>query len=107
MLLSAIPLDSLDATGVHDGKVRAQAVTDGFVRSAYLMFEQLQRQQHPGRDRGTPPGGVLRKPLGKATVDSGDEGCPGKRLGPLPEGMGFRHTLSDLAARTGAGQPML
>src|SRR5215510_3452332 len=103
MLLSAIPLDSLDATGVHDGKVRAQAVTDGVVGRADLMFEQLQRQQHPGRDRGTPPGGVLRKPMGKAAVNSGYEGSPGKGFGPLPEGMGFRHEISDLEARTGAG----
>jgi len=41
MLLSALPLDRLKATGVHDGTVRAPAVTDGFVGSAPLMFEPL------------------------------------------------------------------
>jgi len=36
MLLRAVPLDHLDATGVHDRKVGAQAVTDVFVRGVHL-----------------------------------------------------------------------
>jgi hypothetical protein len=47
MLLRAVPLDSLNATGVHDSKVGAQAVTEVFVRGAHRVFEQLQRQQDP------------------------------------------------------------
>ena len=107
MLRSAVPLDSFDATGVHDGQVRAPAVTDGVVGSAYLRFEQLQRQQHPGRDRETPTGGVFGKALGKAAVDSGYAGCPGQGLGPLPQGMGVWHEISNLEVRTGASQPIL
>ena len=48
LLLRAGPLDRLNATGVQDGKVGASAVTDGLVRSADLVFEQLQREQYPG-----------------------------------------------------------
>jgi hypothetical protein len=41
MLLRAVSLDCFDATGVHDGNIGTQAVTDLVVRSTHLVLEQL------------------------------------------------------------------
>jgi hypothetical protein len=103
MLLPAVPLDDLNTTGVHDGKVGAQAVTDLFVRGAHLVFEQLQREQYSWRDGWTATGGVFGETLRKAPVDSRHECCPGKCISPLAEGMGFGYKISDLEARTVSG----
>ena len=41
LLLRAGPLDRRNATGVQDGKIRAQAVANLLVRGAQFMCEQL------------------------------------------------------------------
>jgi hypothetical protein len=49
----------------------------------------------------------LGETRGKAVLDSCHSRCPGQRLGPLPDGMGWRHNIGDLEAHTMSGQPVL
>ena len=56
---------SLQATGIHHGKVGAQAVADILIRSAQFVFEQLQGQQHPDGNGASATRGALWESVGQ------------------------------------------
>jgi hypothetical protein len=47
MHLGAIHLDLSDPTGIHHGHVGPQPTTALFIGTGPLMFQELQRSQHP------------------------------------------------------------
>src|ERR671927_1261805 len=96
MGLRAVYLHLGDATGVHDGKIGAQAMTHLLVRGTQLVFEQLESEQHPRRYRPTATAGGFGKTLGKALFNGFDQGGPGKRIGPLADRMTFRDKVWDM-----------
>src|SRR5712691_5393922 len=105
--LRARGLVLLEATGVHHGKVRTQAVADIFIGSTHFMFEQFQSQQHPGRNGGSTTRGAFEEACGKTVLDGGDQRGPRKGVGPLAYGMRVRHKVSDVQTRSCTAQPML
>ena len=107
MHLRARGLVRLETARIHHCKVGTQAVADILIGSAQFMFEQLQSQQHPDRNRGSSPWGVFGKALGKTVLDSGDQSGPREGVGPLANGMRVRHKVRNLQTRSRATQPML
>lgn len=94
-----------DAASIQDGKVGVHAMTDGFVSTTHLVFEQFQSQQHPDRDAGATS--VRGKPLGTIALSGSNQGRPGKCSGPLPDGMREGYKISDLQALATSSEPML
>jgi hypothetical protein len=43
----------------------------------------------------------------KTLLNGFDQGCPGKRIGPLTDRMGVRDKIGDLEAGAASGQPVL
>jgi hypothetical protein len=96
VLLGAIGLVLTQATRVHHGKVRAQAVADGLIGSAHCMFESFQRQQDAEGHGGSTAGGAFGKACCKTVLDGGHESHPREGIGPWADGMGVRHKVSNL-----------
>jgi hypothetical protein len=94
--LRARRLVLLEATGVHHGKVRAQAVADCLIGSAHFMFEQLQSQQYPDWHWGSSTRGTFGEACGKTVLNGSHQRRPGKGIGPLAYGMGVRHKVGHL-----------
>ena len=107
VLLRAIHLDLRNPPGLHDRPVGSHPATDLFVGTGHLVFQQLQRQQPPRRDGWTAPCGGFGDALGERPVHGGDEGRPGKRVGPWANGMRVGHEVGHLEAWSASGQPML
>jgi hypothetical protein len=107
MVLGSIDLDRGDPTGIPHGQVGPHPATELFSGAGQRMFQEFSRQYHPGRDGRPSPRGGLRKTLGERAVYGGDQGCPGKRLGPWANGMRVGDELCHLQARSSARQPRL
>ncbi|MEE9147041.1 MAG: hypothetical protein V3U27_06560 [Candidatus Tectomicrobia bacterium] len=108
MGLGALDLDLAEATCVHHRHIGAQALTDGFIGRAQLVFEQLQGQQHAGRDWCTASLGTrFGKALRKALCHRVDHGLPWKGLRPEANGMGFRYELGGQEVGTPSSEPVL
>ncbi len=105
--LRARRLVLLEATGVHHGKVRAEAVADGLIGSAHFMFEQLQSQQYPDRNRGSSTRRTFGEALGKPVLNGSHQRSPGKGIGPLANGIGVRHKVGHVQRQSRAAHPML
>jgi hypothetical protein len=107
MGLSGIDLRVAEATGIHDGKVGAQAMADILIGGAQFMLEQLQREQDAD-GHGTPTTlGCGGEALVKTLLDGAHQRCPGNGIGPLTEGMRFRYKVGDVSSCSGTAQPML
>ena len=96
--LGGIDLVLPEATGVHDGKVGAQAVADILIGGAQFMLEQLQSQQDADGHGPSATRGAFGEACGKTLLDGADQRRPGKGIGPLADGMGVRHKVSDVQA---------
>jgi hypothetical protein len=46
-------------------------------------------------------------PTTRNQLNGFDQGCPGKRIGPLADRMGVRDKVGDLEAEAASGQPVL
>ena len=107
MRLDSIHLDLGDPAGIHHGQVGPQPATDLFIGAGQLMFQEFQRQQHPGRNRRTSTGRGFRKTLGERAVNGRHQDRPRKRLGPLANGVRFGDEVCHLQAGPSSRQPML
>lgn len=96
VILWTVEVHFYEATGIHDGHVRAQPLADGFIRRAHFVFKQLQGQQDARRDRAAPPIGAFGKAAGKALLNSCDQLGPGKRIGPPTDGIGLGNDIGNL-----------
>ena len=82
MSLMTMSPNFTDATRLHDGKIGAQSITNGLVRTSQFVFEQFQGEPHPNLHTGTTSSRLFRKAPLKALFDCGDELIPGKGIGP-------------------------
>src|SRR6266705_158502 len=107
MGLRGIDLIVSEATGIHDGKVGAQALADILIGGAEFMLEQLQGEQDAEGNGPSTTGGLFRKPLVETLLDGTDQRRPGKGVRPLTDGMHDGYKISDLQVGSGTAQPML
>ena len=107
MGLRGIDLILLEATGIHDSKVRAQALADILIGGTQFMLEQFQRQQDADRYRPSATQGACGKALIKTVLNGVDQRRPGKGVSPLTDGMHDGYKISDLQVGSGTAQPML
>jgi hypothetical protein len=105
--LRARRLVLLEATGVHHRKVGPQAVANILIGSAQFMFEQLQSQQYPDRNRGSSTRGAFGEACIKTVLDGSHQSRPRKGVSPLANRMGVRDKVRDVQAWSSATQPML
>src|SRR2546428_14173194 len=107
MGLRGIDLIVSEATGIHDGKVGAQALADILIGGAEFMLEQLQGEQDAEGNGPSTTEGFFRKPLVETLLDGADQRRPGKGVSPPTDGMHAGYKISDLQAGSGTAQPML
>src|SRR2546428_7777570 len=107
MGLRGIDLIVSEATGIHDGKVGAQAMADILIGGAQLMLEQLQGEQDADGHGTSATRGCCGEPFLKTLLDGTHQSRPGKGISPLTDGMRLRHKVSDLQSCSRTAQPML
>src|SRR6266849_3040286 len=96
MDLRGIALRVPEDTGIHDGKVGAQALADILIGGAQFMLEPLQGDQD-GEGNGTSATrGCCGEPFWKTVLDGTHQSRPGKGISPLTDGMRLRHKVGDL-----------
>ena len=105
--LRGIALILAEATGIHDGKVGAQALAALLIGATQFMLEQFQRQQDAEGHRSSTTRGLGRKPCVETLLNGADERRPGKGVSPLTDGMHDGDKIRDLQAGSGTAQPML
>ena len=107
VLLRTIELHFVEATRIHDGHVGAQPLADGFIRSAYFVFEQFQGQQDACWDRVAPPSGAFGEAPGAALLNGLDQLGPGKCISLLANRIGFGNNIGNLESGSATAKPML
>ncbi len=95
------------ATGVHHGNVRAQALTERFIRGAPCMLEHLQSQQDADGHGPSATPGACGETFLNTVLDGAHQSRPGKGIGPATNGMCIRNKVCHLQGCSGAAQPML
>src|SRR5262245_38953255 len=105
--LRGIDLILAEAAGIHDGKVRAQAMTDILIGGAQFMLEQFQRQQDTDGHGTSTTRGFFRESRVETLLNGADQRRPGKGVGPLTDRMHDGYKISDLQAGSATAQPML
>ena len=105
--LGRIDLIVSEATGIHDGKVGPQSMTDRLIGGTQFMLQQLQGQQDAEGNGPSATRGFFRKPCGETLLDGADQRRPRKGIRPLPDGVALRHKVSDMQMWVGTTQPML
>ena len=96
-----------EATGIHDGKVGPQSMTDRLIGGTQCMLQQLQSEQDAKGNGPSATRGFFRKPCGETLLDGADQRRPGKGIRPLPDGVALRHKVGDVQMWVGTTQPML
>ena len=105
--LRRIDLIVSEATGIHDGKVGPQSMTDRLIGGPQCMLQQLQGEQDAEGNGPSATRGFFRKPCGETLLDGADQRRPGKGIRPLPDGVALRHKVGDVQTWVGTTQPML
>src|SRR5215510_14736051 len=105
--LRGIDLILAEATGIHGGKVGAQALADLLIGANQFMLEYFQRQHDADGHRSSTTRGLGRKPCVETLLDGADERRPGQGVSPLTDGMHEGDKIRDLQAGSGTAQPML
>jgi hypothetical protein len=105
--LRGIDLILAETTGIHDGKVRTQAMADILIRGTQFMLEQLQGEQDTQGNGPSATQGFFGEPCVETLLDGTDQCDPGKGISPLPDGMGLRHKVCHLQGCAGTTQPIL
>jgi hypothetical protein len=105
--LRGIDLLVSEATGIHDGKVGANAMADILIGGTQFMLEHLQGSQDAYGNGTSAPVGCCGKPLLKTVLDGAHQSRPGQGLSPLTDGMRLRHQVGDVQAWSRTAQPML
>ena len=96
-----------EATSVPDRAVGAQPVTAFLIGGAQCMPEQLQGHQDTHGHGPSAALGWCGASVVETLRDGVDQGGPGKRIGPLTDGVAVRDEVGDVARGAGTAYPML